>query len=123
MPVQHPEEKRCNIHDLMRGQGQLLAIDVQQERVNKLLSLKENLKLDALDVLCADIRDLAQVSEPVQADRLLLDVPCTGLGVLAKRADLRWKRTPAELDRMVRLQRELMLAASRMIKPGGMIGV
>ena len=116
-----PGGKTLHIHDLMRGEGQILAIDAQKKRINMLSKLKEELKLEAVEVLCADIRDLVQAKQPVQADRVLLDVPCTGLGVLAKRADLRWHRTPDELEKVTVLQRELLLAAAKMVRPGGVL--
>lgn len=47
--------------------------------------------------------------EMQQFDRVLVDVPCSGLGVLAKRADLRWRREPADLDELTALQVELMV--------------
>lgn len=49
-----------------------------------------------LSVGAADVRDLA-AQQRAPFDRVLLDVPCSGLGVLAKRADLRWRRQPADI--------------------------
>lgn len=49
---------------------------------------------------------------PEQFDRVLLDAPCSGTGVLAKRADLRWRRTPEEVAQMAALQGQLLAAAA-----------
>lgn len=105
---------------LMGDRGRVIAADAQPERLRRLrtgmqplgLSIVEPREMDA----AAPDRDLARLG-----DRVLLDAPCTGLGVLAKRADLRWKRTPEELLRVTDLQAELLHAAASLVKPGGVL--
>lgn len=58
---------------------------------------------------------------PVQYDRVLLDAPCSGTGVLAKRADLRWRRTPEQLQELVELQGQLLQAAAPLVRLGGLL--
>ena len=53
------------------------------------------------------------------ADAVLLDVPCSGLGVLRRNPDTKWKITPEDLDRLTTLQAEILAGYSRMVKPGG----
>ena len=52
-------------------------------------------------------------------DRVLVDAPCTGLGVLHRRPDARWRRLPADVARLAALQRELLDSASSLLRPGG----
>jgi 16S rRNA (cytosine967-C5)-methyltransferase len=54
-------------------------------------------------------------------DRVLLDAPCTGLGALRRRPEARWRRTPADLPELVQLQGELLRAAVRQVRPGGLV--
>ncbi|MGQ0775410.1 MAG: RsmB/NOP family class I SAM-dependent RNA methyltransferase [Pseudonocardiales bacterium] len=54
-------------------------------------------------------------------DRVLVDVPCTGLGALRRRPEARWRRLPDDLVGLVRLQKELLLAALRLVRPGGVV--
>eukprot|EP00887_Chlorella_sp_A99_P000866 scaffold5.g866.t1 len=54
-------------------------------------------------------------------DRVLLDAPCSGTGVLAKRADLRWRRSPTDLQQLAALQAELLDAAAALVAPGGLL--
>jgi 16S rRNA (cytosine967-C5)-methyltransferase len=56
---------------------------------------------------------------PATFDRVLVDAPCTGLGVLHRRPDARWRRRPDDLPRLARLQRQLLDAAAAMVRPGG----
>jgi len=68
----------------------------------------------------ADARDFAALPALQRAfDAVLVDAPCTGLGVLAKRADLRWRRAEADLPERAALQGALLAAAAALVKPGG----
>lgn len=55
-------------------------------------------------------------------DRVLLDAPCTGLGALRRRPESRWRRTPSDVPELVALQQELLAAAARHVRVGGLIG-
>ncbi|KAL4519360.1 hypothetical protein Ndes2526A_g00448 [Nannochloris sp. 'desiccata'] len=54
-------------------------------------------------------------------DRVLVDAPCSGTGVLAKRADLRWRRQPEDLAVLCTLQSELLSSAAQVVRPGGLL--
>ncbi len=58
---------------------------------------------------------------PGTLDRVLVDAPCTGLGALRRRPESRWRRTPADLDALVALQRRLLDAALESVRPGGVV--
>jgi len=78
----------------------------------------ENTRGLSVDVLRVDGRhtDL----EPV-FDRVLVDVPCTGLGALRRRPEARWRRGPADVPALAKLQRELLAAAIALTRPGGVV--
>eukprot|EP00892_Ulva_mutabilis_P004426 jgi/Ulvmu1/2355/UM013_0203.1 len=59
--------------------------------------------------------------QPWQFDAVLVDAPCSGTGVLCKRADMRWKRSAQHVAELVELQRELLAAALRCVLPGGVL--
>ena len=54
-------------------------------------------------------------------DRVLLDAPCSGLGALRRRPEARWRREPADVVELAGLQRELLAAALRLTRPGGVV--
>jgi 16S rRNA (cytosine967-C5)-methyltransferase len=54
-------------------------------------------------------------------DRVLVDAPCTGLGALRRRPEARWRRQPSDVGALTRLQRELLLAAIELVRPGGVV--
>ncbi|MGE5831156.1 MAG: RsmB/NOP family class I SAM-dependent RNA methyltransferase [Micromonosporaceae bacterium] len=74
-------------------------------------------------VLTVDGRAVGEHPELPEAgfDRVLLDAPCTGLGALRRRPEARWRRQPSDLPPLTRLQRELLGAALRAVRPGGVV--
>ena len=65
----------------------------------------------------------ADATPPRQPATILLDLPCSGLGVLSRRPDIKWKRSPRDIDDLVKLQTEILDNAARHIKPGGRIAL
>lgn len=113
-----PGGKTMYIASQMQGEGKLLAIDAQPERLKLLEQVKERYDAGWVYSKAADLRESGL---EFQADKVLLDAPCSGLGVLAKRADLRWKRSLNDIKNITELQVELMDAAASLVKPGGLL--
>lgn len=112
-----PGGKTLHLAQLMGDTGRLLAVDVQADRLALLEENVHRLELSSVTPLVVDGTRFC--SEPV--DRILLDVPCSGLGVLARRADLRWRRREKDIQNISRLQRALLENAGRLLKPGGVL--
>ncbi|NNE69585.1 MAG: 16S rRNA (cytosine(967)-C(5))-methyltransferase RsmB [Rhodothermales bacterium] len=112
-----PGGKSRYIAERLGGKGHLTAVDASKSRMHLLEGLAGSPNVDAVE---ADFRDWAAANQG-SCDRVLLDAPCTGLGVLSSRADLRWHRTPADFDQLVPLQRELLSAAAQAVRPGGVL--
>lgn len=104
----------------MCGHGSLWAVDISQKRLQL---LREAARAQGVEVQIRadDLRRFADRSEAPQADRVLVDAPCSGLGVLAKRADLRWQRSPEDLEELITLQDELLDAAAQLVRPSGLL--
>jgi 16S rRNA (cytosine967-C5)-methyltransferase len=105
----------------MRDAGRVLAFDVHPARAELVREAAAAHGLASVEVDVADLRELAERPDRPAGDRVLLDVPCSGLGVLAKRADLRWRRTPDEIAELVGLQDELLDAATTLVRPAGLL--
>lgn len=116
-----PGGKTLFIAERMEDSGTLLAADLHERRMDLLRESAERHGLSNIRPEVVDGRELALQPEPPRGDRVLVDVPCTGLGVLSKRADLRWNRTAEDLEDLVQLQEELLDAAARMVRPGGLL--
>lgn len=108
----------------MRGKGKLVATDASASRLSALAVTAANQGLgDFVTCIPGDARQLCRnmSAEGELFDKVLLDAPCSGTGVLAKRADLRWRRRPKDLSTLHSLQNGLLEAAAEAVKPGGLL--
>ena len=95
------------------------AADLQPHRAHLVSQNVDALGLDTVAVLVAD--GTSPPYRPRSFHRVLVDAPCSGLGVLRRRPDARWRVEPATVDRLVALQRRLIDAALSTLKPGGLL--
>jgi 16S rRNA (cytosine967-C5)-methyltransferase len=100
--------------------AELTAVEVAEHRARLVEQATAGLPVN---VLLADGRTVGQDPALPEAgfDRVLVDAPCTGLGSLRRRPEARWRRAPADLPPLTRLQRELFVAALRAVRPGGVV--
>ncbi|HMB41964.1 MAG TPA: 16S rRNA (cytosine(967)-C(5))-methyltransferase RsmB [Balneolaceae bacterium] len=110
-----PGTKSIVMSDMMNAEGSIVAVDINPRRLELLAESALNYNAENIKIRQDDVREL----NLKLADGVLLDAPCTGTGVLSKRADLRWKRTKEELENSVKLQEELLDEAANHVKRGG----
>ncbi|WVZ65308.1 hypothetical protein U9M48_014696 [Paspalum notatum var. saurae] len=114
-----PGGKTLFMASRLLGQGKIWALDVNKGRLRILMDAAKLHGLnDMITVIHADLRLYAKETT-TKYDKVLLDTPCSGLGVLSKRADLRWNRQFEDLEELMCLQDELLDSASKLVKPGG----
>jgi 16S rRNA (cytosine967-C5)-methyltransferase len=114
-----PGGKSTAIAERVGAQGRVVACDVHPGRIRLVASARDRLRLDGVLPVVADGRALP--IPPACADRALVDAPCSGLGVLRRRAELRWRIRPGDLPGLVALQRDLLRDAARVVRPGGVV--
>lgn len=103
---------------LAEAGGRVVAADVRPARAGLVAANASRLGLaDRIDVVAAD--GTAPPWRPGSFDRVLVDAPCSGLGTLRRRADLRWRIEPEAVDRLAALQRGLLAAAADLVRAGG----
>ncbi len=110
--------KSLHLAALMENKGQLLSLDIHGW---KLKELKKRARRNGVGNLETREITSSKVIKRLtgRADRLLLDVPCSGLGVLRRNPDAKWKLNQDFIDRVVREQADIITRYSRMVKPGG----
>jgi len=110
--------KTLHIAALMENKGQVIAMDIYE---NKLRELKRRAKrAGAHNIEMRTIDSTKPIKKLYdKADRVLIDAPCSGLGVLRRNPDAKWKLEASFLDRIKNTQREILSSYSRMVKPGG----
>jgi len=111
-----PGGKVCHMAELA-PRSKLIAMDISRARSAKIAENCKRLGLGSVSLAVANILALPLA----QVDKIVLDAPCSGMGVLAKRADLRWKRTPGHIEKIYALQAELLEACAAHLQPGGVL--
>lgn len=110
--------KTLHLAALMRNKGRLLALDVRDKPLHELAHRAKRASVSCIELGVLD-REQAPEDLNASADRVLLDVPCSGLGTLRRNADLKWKQNPKEIARLTRVQARILGDYSRWVKPGG----
>src|SRR5262245_46136126 len=95
----------------------VVAAEASRRRVGTLAALVSRWRADGVRVLAADA--LRPPFPPAAFDTVLLDAPCSGLGTLARHADLRWRVQPDDLARQAARQRQLLASLAPLVRPGG----
>jgi 16S rRNA (cytosine967-C5)-methyltransferase len=115
-----PGGKTTHIAQLMGNKGTIIARDVHE---HKLRLVSEAARRLGIDIIKTELTDAA-VEAPKDAgvfDRVLLDAPCTGLGIIRRKPDIKWARETKEMKSISQLQRLLIRNVSKAVKPGGII--
>ena len=112
-----PGGKTTFIAELMKNSGKIIAIDKYESKLNLIRTSCERLGIGNVETLVADSSDV--VIPP--ADKIIVDVPCSGLGTLRKKPDIKWKREPEDIQHLVRRQTTLLENAAGLVKPGGVL--
>jgi len=112
-----PGGKTNFIGEMLHGKGEVIAVDKYATRLNLVKSSCERLGIANVKIVAADSKEFS--TEP--ADKVLLDAPCSGLGVLAKKPDVKLKRDADDIRDLVNLQRLLIENAATLVKNGGVL--
>jgi len=110
--------KALHLASIMENKGQLIALDIY---ANKLNELKRRAKRAGAFNIETRLIDTTKVIKKLheKADRVLIDAPCSGLGVLRRNPDAKWKLQPEFIENIKKTQAEILDNYSKMVKPGG----
>ncbi len=115
-----PGSKTTQMADMMQNTGRITAWDLYPHKVKL---IRENAKRMGLSVIFAEAKDatVPDIKESGAYDKVLLDAPCSGLGVLGRKSEIRHRRNEKDLETFPALQKKLMRAAATYVKPGGIL--
>lgn len=110
--------KTLHLASLMNNKGQLIAMDIYE---SKLKQLKTRAKRNGVHNVEFRVIDSTKVIKKLheKADRVLIDAPCSGLGVLKRNPDSKWKLQPEFIENIKKTQAEVLYNYSKIVKPGG----
>ena len=110
-----PGGKTTHLAELMGDQGRVVAVDLP-DRIGLVIEAIRRLKLKCVETVVGDGMTIA-FREPF--DAVLVDAPCSNTGVLARRADARWRLQQGDIARAAALQERLLANAASLVRPGG----
>jgi 16S rRNA (cytosine967-C5)-methyltransferase len=110
--------KSLHLAALMQNKGKVLSMDVEEW---KLQQTKLRARRDGVSIIERKVIEGSKTIKRLKetADRLLLDVPCSGLGVLRRNPDTKWKLSEESIEKVRQTQQEILQAYPSMVKPGG----
>ena len=112
-----PGGKSAYIAELMENKGEVVALDVFSTRVAQ---MQESFDRLGTSIVNSKSMDALEYNDGL-FDRVLVDAPCTGMGTLAKKPDIKWKKEILDIRKMTETQNRLLDKAAEMVKPGGII--
>ena len=110
--------KTLHLASFMKNKGQIIAMDIYESKLKKLKIRARRNKVHNIDTRVIDS------TKPIKklynkADRVLIDAPCSGIGVLRRNPDSKWKLQPEFLDNIKKVQQNILQKYSKMVKSGG----
>jgi 16S rRNA (cytosine967-C5)-methyltransferase len=110
--------KTLHLSALMENKGQIVAMDIYESKLRKLKVRAKRNKAHNIDL--KEINSTKVIKKlHNKADRVLIDAPCSGLGVLRRNPDAKWKLQPEFIDNIKKIQQDVLQQYSKMVKPGG----
>ncbi|TRZ63896.1 16S rRNA (cytosine(967)-C(5))-methyltransferase RsmB [bacterium] len=120
-----PGGKSSHISELSGNRCKIIAIDKYLSRVETMKKNFERLGYTNILAFHEDISDpktdLLKNKIVGKVDKVLVDAPCSGLGVLSKKPDIKWKREPEDIHKLQKIQTEILNLAEKYVRPGGVL--
>ena len=113
-----PGGKALHAADKLKGSGFVSARDLTEYKAEMIRDNKNRMKAENVEVLVWDARKLRE-EDVEKADLVLADLPCSGLGIMGRKADIKYHASPESLQQLQSLQREILSVIWQYVKPGG----
>lgn len=115
-----PGGKTTHIAELMQNKGNIEAWDIHEHRVKL---VQKNAKRLGIDIIKTDVQDAMKFNEKYveKFDKILLDVPCLGIGVIKRKPDIKWQRKQEDIEKITNIQKKILQNCSKYLKPNGIL--
>ncbi|WP_452445287.1 16S rRNA (cytosine(967)-C(5))-methyltransferase RsmB [Paenibacillus psychroresistens] len=116
-----PGGKTTHLAEKMKDTGSIVACDIHEHKIALIREQANRLQLKSIETVFSDAIDLSKHYEAESFDCILLDAPCSGLGVIRRKPDLKWAKQEQEIAAICIIQRSLLNAVHSLLKPGGIL--
>ncbi len=115
-----PGGKTLHVADKLGGTGEVLCGDVSERKAEKIM---ENVERMGFENVAVHVWDATEYEEELKetADIVLADVPCSGLGVIGRKPDIKFKMNPEGMEELIPLQQKILANVKNYVKPGGVL--
>lgn len=114
-----PGGKSTHIAEKLNNGGNVLSVDLHEHKVKLIQQNAQRLQLDNINTKAMDSRRLPEVLEHESFDRILLDAPCSGFGVMRRKPDIKYAKKEEDVSRLHTIQLQLLESLSPLLKKGG----
>ncbi|ADU30809.1 16S rRNA (cytosine(967)-C(5))-methyltransferase RsmB [Evansella cellulosilytica] len=114
-----PGGKSTHIAEKMKNSGQIVSLDIHKHKVGLIEKNAKRLNLSIINTEQLDARQVSGQFEEHSFDRILVDAPCSGLGVIQRKPDLKWSKNEGDINRLAQIQTEILEAVWPLLKKGG----
>lgn len=113
-----PGGKTTYMAEMMNNRGEIVAWDIHEHRVNLVEKNAKRLDINIINTECKDATKYEEKYKEI-FDKILLDVPCLGLGVLKRKPDIKWQRKEEDINEITKIQKEILNSCSKYLKENG----
>lgn len=113
-----PGGKATFIAELMENKGKVIAFDIYEHKINLIKNAAQRLGIEIIDAM---IRDAREKHKDIRADRVLVDAPCSGLGIIRKKPDLKYAKNEQQIKDLVNIQKQILHASAGIVRTGGVL--
>lgn len=115
-----PGGKSTHMAQLMKNEGKIISADVHPHKIELIKENADRLGITIIEPVVLDATELHKIY-PDTADFVLVDAPCSGLGVLRRRPEIRWRKKEEQIKELQALQHKIIKSAARCVKPDGVL--
>ncbi len=116
-----PGGKSTHIAQMMGNSGSLLACDIHTGKLRRIMETAERLGISIIQALPSDAAKIRHRQGDPEFDRILVDVPCSGLGVIRRNPEAKWEKTAADVARLAALQKTILGNMADRLRAGGVL--
>ncbi|MDE1377003.1 methyltransferase domain-containing protein, partial [Bacillus licheniformis] len=114
-----PGGKSTHIGELLEDTGKIISLDLHQHKVKLIKEAAGRIGLSNIEARALDARKAGEAFEPEQFDRILVDAPCSGFGVIRRKPDLKYSKTPEDSARLAGIQLAILNEIAPLLKTDG----
>ncbi|MDG5788245.1 16S rRNA (cytosine(967)-C(5))-methyltransferase RsmB [Evansella sp. AB-P1] len=114
-----PGGKSTHIAEKMENTGEIVSLDIHKHKVGLIQQQANRLDLNNIEAMALDARKAQDQFKDESFDKILVDAPCSGLGVIQRKPDLKWSKKEEDIGRLAHIQRDILSAVWPLLKKGG----